>query len=60
MIWLLFIVLSQEPVDVHVLEGTFETKQECQDAMIAHVIMAGFSGQEFKAAYCEETEYESR
>ena len=56
MIWLLFVVLAQEPVDVHVLKGTFDTKQECQDAMIAHAIMSGFSGEEFKAAYCEEQE----
>jgi len=57
MIWLLFVVLAQEPVDVHVLKNTFDTKQECQDAMIAHAIMAGFSGEEFKSAYCQEQEY---
>jgi hypothetical protein len=57
MIWLLFIVLSQEPVDVHVLQEVYGTEQQCQDGLIAYAITAGLSGEEFKAAYCQQQEY---
>ena len=53
MIWLLWFVMVQEPVDVQVLKGTFETEQACQDAMIAHTIAASFAGEEFLSAGCE-------
>ena len=53
MIWLLWFTIAQEPVDVRVLKGSFDTEQACQDAMIAHTIAAGFAGEEFKSAGCE-------
>ena len=53
MIWLLWFTFAQEPVDVVTLKGTFNSEQECADAMIANTIALGFSGQEILSASCE-------
>ena len=50
MSWLLFMVFASGKE----MLGSFETEQQCYDALIAHAISAGFQEKQFEGLYCQE------
>ena len=54
MSWMLFIVF----ISGKELLGSFDTEQECYDALIANAISAGFQEKQFEGMYCVKEEKE--